>query len=176
MKKIAAALGVALAASLAANGYLLAPDPKPGEPVYVQRVEQLLDATNAGQWKRACDAAPTAAYSYSDFAAYAIMFGVTNYKEAAVLCEKLLSSAATKLDGKTPVGLSYEIVWYTPDRPDEHPPDRMVIVNLKWNGEEMRTVVFHVQAARVPWEGGKAKCGAKKEPCPAMRWYVVGAD
>lgn len=177
MKKLLVVVSVAAVAAIAGNVYQALPNAKPSKPIYVQRVEQLLNATNAGQWKQACDAAPTAAYSYDDFISMAIGYGATKLSDLPTLCEKVFQVSLTQADGKTPIGLTWKIVYWSEDDGKATPStDKLVIVQIKWDGpgEKVRTITFHASLARIPWEGGKAKC--KGKPCPELRWYVLGAD
>lgn len=172
MKKLIA-VGAVAVASLAANVWHALPDAQPSKPAYVQRVEQLLTSTNVGQWKQACDAAPTAAYSYGDFVNMAIGYGATQLADLARLCEKVLQVSLTQADGKTPLGLTWKVVYWSDDDGKATPvTDRLVIVEMKWGGagQKARTVTFHVSLARIPWEGGKCK----GKPC--LRWYVLGSS
>lgn len=173
MKKLAAALGVALAVSVGANAYQELPSGAPSKPIYVQRVVQLLEASNNGDWKGACDAAPTAAYSLNDYYGIALGEGITNIKQLGDLCLAVLKSSLTK-DGKTPVGLDWQVLYWSPEG---QPGEKLVIARLKWHtGVPASTVVFHVAKWRLEWDAKKvARCGPKKVACPALRWYILGA-
>lgn len=172
MKKTVAALAVALAASVGLNAYHQLPSGKPSTPVYAQRVVQLLEDSNRGDWAGACDAAPTAAYSYSDFTTLAVEYGIVNVSQIPKFCESLIRGAASK-DGKHPLGLTYEVLWYTPK---DVKGEKLVVVNLKWNGQVARTVTFHMALIRLPWGKATARCGKDgKTACAPLRWYVLGA-
>ena len=176
MKKALAVAVAALTASLAVNAYQAAPSGQPSKPIYVQRVVQLLEAANTGQWKQACDAAPTAVYSYENFVMIALQYGADDYADLKGICEKVVQIGLTKADGKTPVGLTWEIVYWDADDGKASPTTpKTVLVRLKWNGpgQKEQTIRFQVVLARIQWEGPKAKC--KGKPCPALRWYILGA-
>lgn len=149
------------------------PSGAPSKPIYVQRVQQLLEDSNVGDWKGACDAAPTAAYSLNDFYSAALGAGVTSLKQLEPFCESMMRYALTKKDGKTPVGSDWKILYWTPE---DVAGEKLVVVRLKWHSNvPASTVVFHVSLWRVEWAKKSAKCGPKKDACPPLRWSVLGA-
>lgn len=172
MKKVVL-LAAALAASLSINVWNELPDPAPSKPIYVQRTIQLLEASNSGDWPKACDAGPTAAYSLQDFYAQALGAGVTNIKQLGDFCVSLLKYGLTKDDGKTPVGSDWQILWWSPE---DTPGEKLVVVRLHWHsGVPASTVVFHLAKWRLEWGKKTAKCGKAKTACPPLRWYILGA-
>lgn len=174
VKKLCAALAVACAALGSLAVYQELPNAAPSKPIYVDRVIQLLEASNAGQWKQACDAAPTAAYTLNDFYSAALGAGVTDIHQLAAFCVSMMKYALTKQDGKTPVGSDWKILWWTPE---DVAGEKLVVVRLHWHSNvPASTVVFHLAKWRLEWATKKpARCGETKEPCAVLRWFVLGA-
>lgn len=180
MKALLAVAAAALAISVGANAWQAVPSGPPAKPIWQQRVEQLFDSINSGDWKQACDAAPTAGYGLGDFFQIALLTGARSYKDMEPICRRIMQAAGTKLDGKTPVGITYKILYAEPsgDRATPANSERLVVVRLRWNMKNTpeTTITFRVSLVRLMWGDKTAKCGPKQKPCTPLRWYVLSGS
>lgn len=176
MKKIAAVLGAALAVSVGANAYQVAPQGGPSKPVYVQRVQELLDAANKGDWAAACAVAPTGTVAYSDFTEILGLYMAQTEFQVERICQQIVKGGSTGPDGKT-LGVTYTIDWWQPDTGGAvETTHRTVVATVRFGDKPAETFVFDVELARIPWRPLTAKCGKAKQKCPQLRWYVIQAS
>jgi len=175
MKKLVVALAC-LGLSMATNAYQVLPDAKPARPVWAQKVADLLDAANRGDWKAACDVAPTGTAPYEEFTQFAILSGAQTKFQVERFCQNIIKGGSTDAKGR-PVGIRYHIEYFNSDDGKNTETSRkLVVAKVQFGENPEQTVVFQVELARIPWDTLSARCGKPVQKCPPLRWYVLTAS